>query len=74
MAASVAWWAHIGGFVFGALVALVARHAQTAPVAPAPASMPAPGPAPVWRHANGWRVPDVRQRFPAAVDEHRRRI
>ena len=27
MAASVAWWAHIGGFVFGALVGLIARHA-----------------------------------------------
>ena len=75
MAASVAWWAHIGGFVFGALVALVARHAAAAPVAPAPALVPprAPAPTMVWRHANGWRVPDVRQHFPA-VDEHRRRI
>ena len=25
MAASVAWWAHIGGFAFGALFAVVAR-------------------------------------------------
>jgi membrane associated rhomboid family serine protease len=74
MAASVAWWAHIGGFVFGALVALVARHA-TAPAAPARAPVLAPAPAPtmVWRHANGWRVPDVRQQFPAS-DERRRRI
>jgi len=54
MAASVAWWAHIGGFVFGALVALMAQHAPP----------PAPLPAAVWRHPNGWRVPDVRQPFP----------
>jgi membrane associated rhomboid family serine protease len=54
MAASVAWWAHIGGFVFGALVALLAQHAPP----------PAPMPATVWRHANSWRVPDVRQPFP----------
>jgi membrane associated rhomboid family serine protease len=27
MAASVAWWAHIGGFVFGAVVGLIARQA-----------------------------------------------
>jgi hypothetical protein len=69
MAAAVAWWAHIGGFVFGALVALVARHAPAAPAARAPA----PVPTMVWRNANGWRVPDVRQRFPA-TDEHGRRI
>jgi membrane associated rhomboid family serine protease len=54
MAASVAWWAHIGGFVFGALVALLAQHAP--PSEPLPAG--------VWRHPNGWRVPDVRQPFP----------
>jgi membrane associated rhomboid family serine protease len=72
MAAAVAWWAHIGGFVFGALVALVARHAPSAPAPSAPAA-PAPAPTMVWRNANGWRVPDVRQRFPA-TDEHGRRI
>ena len=55
MAASVAWWAHIGGFVFGALVALVARRAPAAPAAPIPAPAPAPTPAMVWRHPNGWR-------------------
>ena len=50
MAASVAWWAHIGGFVFGALVGLVARHAVPpvaahilAPQSPRPSpSRPAP--------------------------------
>jgi hypothetical protein len=73
MAASVAWWAHIGGFAFGALVASVARHAAAAPVAPASASVPVRVPTMVWRHANGWRVPDVRQHYPA-VEEHRRRI
>jgi membrane associated rhomboid family serine protease len=75
MAASVAWWAHIGGFVFGALVAFVARHGPAAPAAPAPTPILAPAPAPtmLWRHANGWRVPDVRQHFPA-TDEHGRRI
>jgi membrane associated rhomboid family serine protease len=75
MAASVAWWAHIGGFVFGALVAFVARHGPVAPAAPAPTPILAPAPAPtmLWRHANGWRVPDVRQHFPA-TDEHGRRI
>jgi rhomboid family protein len=54
MAASVAWWAHIGGFMFGALVALLAHHAPP----------PAPAPTRVWRHTSGWRVPDVRQHFP----------
>jgi membrane associated rhomboid family serine protease len=54
MAASVAWWAHIGGFVFGALVALLAQHAPP----------PALSPVGVWRHANSWRVPDVRQHVP----------
>jgi Rhomboid family len=54
MAASVAWWAHIGGFMFGALVALLAHHAPP----------PAPVPTRVWRHTSGWRVPDVRQHFP----------
>jgi hypothetical protein len=71
MAASVAWWAHIGGFVFGALVAFLARHARAAPAAPVPT--PPPAPTMVWRHANGWRVPDVRQRFPA-TDEYGRRV
>jgi membrane associated rhomboid family serine protease len=32
MAASVAWWAHIGGFVFGAAVGLIARRAVPPPV------------------------------------------
>jgi membrane associated rhomboid family serine protease len=62
MAASVAWWAHIGGFLFGALVAMVARQ-PTAPVA-APRPVPSRTPTTVWRHTSGWRVPDVRQRFP----------
>lgn len=31
MAASVAWWAHIGGFVFGGLFAIVARTLMHAP-------------------------------------------
>jgi membrane associated rhomboid family serine protease len=55
MAASVAWWAHIGGFVFGAVVGLVARHtvppvaAQQAPTphVPAPTFTRAPFPAPM---------------------------
>jgi membrane associated rhomboid family serine protease len=54
MAASVAWWAHIGGFMFGALAALLAHHAPP----------PAPAPTTVWRRTNGWRVPDVRQHLP----------
>ena len=67
MAASVAWWAHIGGFLFGALVAMVARRPRAPVVAhPFPSPRPAPSrmPATVWRHASGWRVPDVRQHFP----------
>ncbi len=65
VAASVAWWAHIGGFVFGALVAIVARL-SIAPTAPVPAAAPLPivrGPAlPVaarWERRQTWRVPDV---------------
>src|SRR5262249_2807581 len=68
MAASVAWWAHIGGFVFGALVASLARRAPAAPISAPP---PARTPPVVWRHANAWRVPDVRRHFPAS-DERRR--
>jgi membrane associated rhomboid family serine protease len=64
MAASVAWWAHIGGFLFGALVAMVA-HQTPAPVpAPVPRPVPARMPITVWRHTSGWRVPDVRRHFP----------
>jgi Rhomboid family len=40
MAASVAWWAHIGGFVFGALVGLVARQAVPPPAVPPRAPAP----------------------------------
>jgi len=73
VAASVAWWAHIGGFVFGALVAIIVRH-SVAPTAaeagPAPAvpargmsapviRAPAPPLAAAWRHRQAWRVPDV---------------
>jgi membrane associated rhomboid family serine protease len=66
MAASVAWWAHIGGFMFGVLVAAVARHGQTPVAAPirTAAAVPAPVPAVVWRHRSGWRVPDVRLHYP----------
>jgi membrane associated rhomboid family serine protease len=52
MAASVAWWAHIGGFAFGALFAILARPALAAPARPTTE----------WTHTHGWRVPDVRQR------------
>jgi rhomboid family protein len=57
MAAGVAWWAHIGGFGFGALFAIVAR-----------AMMPAPRTAILrWsdmhdRRARSRRVPDIRPR------------
>jgi membrane associated rhomboid family serine protease len=59
MAASVAWWAHIGGFVFGATVGLFARRAVPPVAAPqAPVSqVPAPhvlapfGPAPTFTRA-----------------------
>jgi membrane associated rhomboid family serine protease len=67
MAASVAWWAHIGGFLFGALVAMVARRPRAPVVAhpfPSPRPVPSRMPTTVWRHASGWRVPDVRQHFP----------
>ncbi len=55
MAAGVAWWAHIGGFAFGALFAIIAR-----------ALMPAPQTAiSRWsemydRRARGRRVPDIK--------------
>jgi rhomboid family protein len=55
MAAGVAWWAHIGGFVFGALFAIIAR-----------ALMPGPQIAiSRWsdmyhRRTRGRRVPDIR--------------
>ena len=50
MAGAVAWWAHIGGFVFGALFALLAGAmgfgVQTSTT--------------VWAETRGKRVPDVR--------------
>lgn len=52
MAGGVAWWAHIGGFAFGALFAIVVGHA-------------APGlqtPTTSWSHMRGRRVPDIRPR------------
>ncbi len=57
MAAGVAWWAHIGGFGFGALFALIARALM--PVARTPISR--------WsdmydRRTRGRRVPDIRPR------------
>ena len=42
VAASVAWWAHIGGFVFGALVAIIARHSAAADRSPARDPRPRP--------------------------------
>jgi membrane associated rhomboid family serine protease len=79
MAASVAWWAHIGGFVFGALVGLIARHAMPPVAAPqAPAPLPAapsftraPFPAPA-RMRDPF-LPQARMpaRLPAEVWRHR---
>jgi membrane associated rhomboid family serine protease len=76
MAASVAWWAHIGGFVFGALVGLIARQAVP-PVAapqvpvPAPTSPWAPFPAPA-RMRDPFRPPTpMPSRVPAEVWRHR---
>jgi rhomboid family protein len=62
MAASVAWWAHVGGFVFGAGVGLFARYAMppvsvtqvAVPPVPAPPvpAVPRPfGPAPTFTRA-----------------------
>jgi membrane associated rhomboid family serine protease len=65
MAASVAWWAHIGGFVFGALVGLYARHAVppvAAPQVPAPTVAAPFGPAPTFTRSPF--PPPVRMRDP----------
>jgi membrane associated rhomboid family serine protease len=57
MGGGVAWWAHIGGFAFGALFAFAADHAglgmqtQTR----------------TWSHTRGRRVPNVR---PSDLDRH----
>jgi membrane associated rhomboid family serine protease len=50
MAAGVAWWAHIGGFAFGALFA----------VAVGSRSPESPTPTVRWTDARGRRVPDIR--------------
>jgi membrane associated rhomboid family serine protease len=57
MAAGVAWWAHIGGFAFGALFALIARALMPTPQTPIAR----------WsemhhRRARGRRVPDIKPR------------
>ncbi len=76
MAASVAWWAHIGGFVFGALVGLIARQAAQ-PVAgpPIPIAAPTfpqpPFPAPA-RMRDPFPPPaPVPVRVPAEIWQHR---
>jgi membrane associated rhomboid family serine protease len=75
MAASVAWWAHIGGFVFGALVGLIARQAAPpavaapAPPVPEPPLMRAPFPSLV---RNPFPPqPRMPARVPAEVWRHR---
>ncbi len=65
MAASVAWWAHIGGFVFGAVVGLFARVAVPPVAAPQVSAprVPAPfGPAPTFTGAPF--SPPIRMRDP----------
>jgi membrane associated rhomboid family serine protease len=52
--AGVAWVAHVGGFVFGVLVALALRGIGRRPDAPRP---PGPGPA-------GWYPPPPPSRWP----------
>jgi membrane associated rhomboid family serine protease len=59
MAASVAWWAHIGGFVFGAVVGLIARQAV-----PPVATPPAPAPAPTFPRAPFPAPARMRDPFP----------
>ena len=57
MAAGVAWWAHIGGFAYGAAFALVARILM-----PGPQTATARWSEMYERRARGRRVPDVRPR------------
>ena len=57
MAAGVAWWAHIGGFGFGALFAIVARTLM-----PEPQTAVARWSDMYDRRARGRRVPDIRPR------------
>jgi membrane associated rhomboid family serine protease len=57
MAAGVAWWAHIGGFAFGALFALIARVLMPAPQTAISRWSDMYG-----RRARGRRVPDFPQR------------
>jgi membrane associated rhomboid family serine protease len=76
MAASVAWWAHIGGFVFGAVVALIARQAVppfAAPQVPAPAPpfTRAPFPPPVRMRDPFPPQAGMPARVPAEVWRHR---
>jgi membrane associated rhomboid family serine protease len=80
MAASVAWWAHIGGFVFGAIVGLVARRAvpppvvtqlTSAPWAPAPQVPPRPLPAPMFTPPPFPPQPRLPARVPAGIWRHR---
>jgi membrane associated rhomboid family serine protease len=80
MAASVAWWAHIGGFVFGAAVGLIARRAvpppvvtqqTSAPWAPAPQVPARPLPAPMFTPPPFPPQPRLPARVPADVWRHR---
>jgi membrane associated rhomboid family serine protease len=75
MAASVAWWAHIGGFVFGAVVGLIARHAVPPPVAapraPAPQVPARPLPAPMFAPPPFPPQGRLPARVPADVWRHR---
>jgi membrane associated rhomboid family serine protease len=80
MAASVAWWAHIGGFVFGAIVGLVARRAVPSPVvtqqtsapwAPAPQVPARPLPAPMFTPPPFPPQPRLPARVPADIWRHR---
>jgi len=52
MAGGVAWWAHIGGFAFGALFAAIANSLGTGVKTKTT----------TWSHARGRRVPDVKPR------------
>ncbi len=58
IAAGVAWWAHVGGFAYGALFALIARLVLSGPqTALARWSE-------MYELPRGLRVPDVQQRRP----------
>jgi membrane associated rhomboid family serine protease len=80
MAASVAWWAHIGGFVFGAAVGLIARRAvpppvvtqqTSAPWVPAPRVPARPLPAPLFTPPPFPPQPRLPARVPADIWRHR---